>query len=133
MSICNDLAEVKALNGDTYRWDKEPIVEQRAPAKVNLGLKVLGQRADGFHDLLSICQTVNLCDKLTFHAASRDGMECSLRDLEGLANHFWYCVRVGNRGAPANHGFEHGYNIHGLVRFLVEPAGGPLPRDHHEW
>lgn len=36
-----------------------------APAKVNLGLKVLPKRADGFHNIESIFQTVRLYDKLT--------------------------------------------------------------------
>ena len=35
------------------------------PAKVNLGLKVLPERGDGFHNIESIFQTVNLCDELT--------------------------------------------------------------------
>ena len=35
-----------------------------APAKVNLGLKVLPKRADGFHNIESIFQTVRLYDKL---------------------------------------------------------------------
>ena len=36
-----------------------------APAKVNLGLKVLPKRGDGYHDIESIFQTVGLYDKLT--------------------------------------------------------------------
>lgn len=35
-----------------------------APAKVNLGLKVLPKRVDGFHSIESIFQKVSLCDKL---------------------------------------------------------------------
>jgi len=35
-----------------------------APAKVNVGLKVLPKRADGFHGIESIFQTVSLCDEL---------------------------------------------------------------------
>lgn len=35
-------------------------------AKINLALKVLGKRPDGFHDLCSIFQTVSLCDRMTF-------------------------------------------------------------------
>ena len=33
-------------------------------AKVNLGLKVLGRRPDGFHDICSIFQEVDLADTL---------------------------------------------------------------------
>ena len=40
-------------------------IEILAPAKVNLGLKVLPKRSDGFHNIESIFQTVRLYDKLT--------------------------------------------------------------------
>ena len=37
-----------------------------APAKINLGLKVLRRRPDGYHDIRSIFQTVDLFDRLSF-------------------------------------------------------------------
>ena len=36
------------------------------PAKLNLTLEVLSQRADGFHEIRSVIQTINLCDTLHF-------------------------------------------------------------------
>ncbi len=40
--------------------------EERACAKVNLTLDVLGRRADGYHDLRMVMETVDLCDILRF-------------------------------------------------------------------
>lgn len=35
-----------------------------APAKLNLYLEILGKRDDGFHELVTVMSTVNLCDEL---------------------------------------------------------------------
>jgi 4-diphosphocytidyl-2-C-methyl-D-erythritol kinase len=40
-----------------------------APAKINWFLSVDGKRDDGYHDILSIMQCVNLCDSLSFEEA----------------------------------------------------------------
>jgi 4-diphosphocytidyl-2-C-methyl-D-erythritol kinase len=37
-----------------------------APAKLNLTLEVLGKRPDGFHEIRSVIQSINLCDCLRF-------------------------------------------------------------------
>ncbi|MFC1956296.1 4-(cytidine 5'-diphospho)-2-C-methyl-D-erythritol kinase, partial [Chloroflexota bacterium] len=37
-----------------------------APAKLNLTLEVLGERPDGYHEIRSVIQTINLCDSLSF-------------------------------------------------------------------
>ena len=37
-----------------------------APAKINLTLEILGRRNDGYHELRSIMQTIDICDVLTF-------------------------------------------------------------------
>jgi len=42
-----------------------------APAKINLTLEVLAKRRDGFHEIRSVIQTINLCDRLGFQL-SRD-------------------------------------------------------------
>lgn len=42
-----------------------PLVEN-APAKVNLTLRVVGRRADGYHDILSLVAFADFGDRLTF-------------------------------------------------------------------
>ena len=54
----------------------EPVVEPRsltipAPAKVNLWLKVLGRRSDGFHELETCLQTLEMGDELTVAVRAR--------------------------------------------------------------
>jgi 4-diphosphocytidyl-2-C-methyl-D-erythritol kinase len=44
-----------------------------APAKVNLTLEVLAKRGDGYHEIRSVIQTINLCDRLSFQLA--EGIE----------------------------------------------------------
>jgi 4-diphosphocytidyl-2-C-methyl-D-erythritol kinase len=42
------------------------IISVLAPAKINLALKVLGKRKDGFHEIQSLFQEIPLCDTLSF-------------------------------------------------------------------
>lgn len=44
-----------------------------APAKINIGLRVLPKREDGFHNLESIFQTVELADELIIKPGKVDG------------------------------------------------------------
>ncbi len=41
-------------------------LEKSSPCKVNLLLNILGKRADGFHELETVMQPVNVCDELAF-------------------------------------------------------------------
>ncbi len=45
--------------------------EERACAKLNLTLDVLGKRPDGYHDLAMVMETVDLCDTLRFTHAGQ--------------------------------------------------------------
>ena len=54
-----------------------------APAKINLGLAVLGRRGDGYHELRTIFQTVSLCDRIALRHA-RGGVSVNCPSLPGL-------------------------------------------------
>ncbi|MFC1970596.1 4-(cytidine 5'-diphospho)-2-C-methyl-D-erythritol kinase [Chloroflexota bacterium] len=47
-----------------------------APAKINLTLEVLGKRPDGFHEIRSVLQTVNLCDRISFQPSQKISFQC---------------------------------------------------------
>ncbi|MEN6331582.1 MAG: 4-(cytidine 5'-diphospho)-2-C-methyl-D-erythritol kinase [Smithella sp.] len=42
------------------------MLKKLAPAKINLFLRVLGKRPDGYHDIFSLMQKITLFDELTF-------------------------------------------------------------------
>ncbi|KAB7739903.1 4-(cytidine 5'-diphospho)-2-C-methyl-D-erythritol kinase [Parvibaculum sedimenti] len=52
-------------------------VEEFAPAKVNLSLKVLGRRSDGYHQLESLVVFARAGDRLTAHAAADLSLDIS--------------------------------------------------------
>ena len=49
-----------------------------APAKINLGLKVLPKRQDGYHGIESIFSTVSLCDEIIIELTN-DKNVCSVK------------------------------------------------------
>jgi 4-diphosphocytidyl-2-C-methyl-D-erythritol kinase len=54
-----------------------------AYAKINLGLRILGKRPDGFHELETYFLQINLADRLFFEKSELDGLEltCNRADL----------------------------------------------------
>jgi 4-diphosphocytidyl-2-C-methyl-D-erythritol kinase len=59
-------------------------VRVEAPAKLNLGLRISGLRADGFHEIRSLFRTVSLCDELRVRTEPGSG-EVSVIVEEGDA------------------------------------------------
>jgi 4-diphosphocytidyl-2-C-methyl-D-erythritol kinase len=52
-----------------------------APAKVNLGLEVLGKRPDGFHEIAGILQALRLADTVTLTLTSEPGIDLHVRPV----------------------------------------------------
>jgi 4-diphosphocytidyl-2-C-methyl-D-erythritol kinase len=55
------------MTGDAIGTSK-PVLEEDARAKVNLTLRVIGRRADGYHDLESVVAFADCADRLTLDA-----------------------------------------------------------------
>src|SRR5256712_2730363 len=62
-----------------------PEVPIRAFAKINLSLDILGKRADGFHELRTIFQTISLHDKLRLRASPRPGIALRVEGNQPLS------------------------------------------------
>jgi len=100
-----------------------PSVRLRAFAKINLGLRILGRRPDGYHEIRTIYQTVTLADRLQVSILPRStGIQVEADDpavpggRENLV--YWACER-----------WRRARNFRGGVRVKLEkkiPAGSGL-------
>ena len=63
-------------------------IKVKAPAKINLGLKVLRRRSDGYHDLFSVMEQLSLCDTILLEPHHEKGWRffCSEPSLSGREN-----------------------------------------------
>ena len=59
----------------------------KAPAKLNLTLEIINKRSDGFHNIKSVMQTINLYDYLTINIKKSDG---TIINLSGTSNEIPY-------------------------------------------
>src|SRR5438045_5074534 len=60
------------------------------PAKVNLFLRVVRRREDGYHELETVMQSVSLADELSFAPASDLRLTCNRPELSlGPENLVW--------------------------------------------
>jgi len=54
------------VNPPASRPAGAPDLAVEAPAKLNLFLEVIGKRADGFHEIETVMQAIDLCDRVEF-------------------------------------------------------------------
>jgi len=66
-----------------------------APAKLNLMLRVVGRRTDGYHLLQTVFQFIDLCDELSFRVRD-DGEVRRVNEVEGVPAHIDLTVRAAN-------------------------------------
>lgn len=91
-------------------------------AKINLGLRVLGRRPDGYHELRTVFQTITLHDELTFTARADERIElvCDQPDIPTDETNLVHRAAVALR--------EH-YQLRAGARIELRkriPAGGGL-------
>ncbi len=92
-----------------------------APAKLNLFLHILGRRPDGYHELQTCFQFVDLCDEIRIEVRS-DGLIRRTMDIAGLPAEADLCIRAAEALQAAT-GSPLGADI-GLCKRI--PVGGGL-------
>ncbi len=92
-----------------------------APAKLNLFLHILGRRPDGYHELQTCFQFVDLCDEITIEVRA-DGLIHRAVEIAGLPPDADLCIRAARALQDAT-GSRLGADI-GLVKRI--PVGGGL-------
>jgi len=83
--------------GIVFGWDSIMSSVQltlKAYAKVNLTLEVIGKRDDGYHNMATILQTVDLADTLVINQADELSVECDEAELSGERNLAWKAATV---------------------------------------
>ena len=67
----------------------------RSFAKVNLALAVLGRRADGFHEIRNVFQSIDLNDEIEIRSSRELQLECEgLPDIPFESNLVWKAARA---------------------------------------
>ena len=61
------------------------VISLKAPAKVNLFLEILGKRDDGYHEIETIMQEIDLADSLQFEE-TQEGVKLECNDKNIPAN-----------------------------------------------
>ncbi|MBM3335724.1 4-(cytidine 5'-diphospho)-2-C-methyl-D-erythritol kinase, partial [Candidatus Sumerlaeota bacterium] len=84
-------------------------MEQWATAKINLFLRVLDRRADGYHNIETVYQSVGLADRLTIQAAADEiVVDCRGGDApSGRENIAYRAVELMQRCFPGRVGAVH--------------------------
>ena len=92
-----------------------------APAKLNLFLQIVGRRSDGYHELQTCFQFVDLCDEVTIEVRA-DGRIRRVVEIADVAEDADLCVRAA-RALQTAAGCSLGADIGVLKRI---PMGGGL-------
>jgi 4-diphosphocytidyl-2-C-methyl-D-erythritol kinase len=80
------------------------VVVARANGKINFGLEILGRRADGYHEIVTILQQIELGDRLTFRLAKSLTLTTDRPGLHGEANLVWRAAELLRTEAKVSHG-----------------------------
>ena len=97
----------------------ESALRIRSFAKVNLALAVLGRRADGFHEIRNVFQSIDLNDEIEIRSSSELRLECEgLPDVPVESNLAWKAARALVQLVSPGQG------AHLILRKKIPPGAG---------
>ena len=120
------------------------MIKLNAHAKINLTLEILGKRPDGYHEVATILQAIDLKDTLTFERAHKLSLECDTAELRSEDNLALWAAKLLHRetgsqagaaihlakGIPVASGLGGGASdAAATLKALSELWGLNLPRD----
>lgn len=91
-------SKIRAINPYNHR---SMTVTVRSFAKINLGLRIGAARADGFHDLLTVYQTIGLHDVIRVTVERGSGIEVRCDDPRVPKDESNTCFRIVELGMKA--------------------------------
>ncbi|MFV8782303.1 4-(cytidine 5'-diphospho)-2-C-methyl-D-erythritol kinase [Microbulbifer sp. SA54] len=99
-----------------------PDLQLPAPAKLNLLLRILGKRADGYHELQTVFQLLDFGDSLTFTLRRDDtiSVSCPGLDIPAESNLIYRAAMLLKRTAPTTATGAH------IALEKVLPMGGGI-------
>lgn len=92
-----------------------------SPAKINFFLKIIRKRPDGYHELASLFQTIDLCDEISIGPATDDNDTFSCSD-PSLPHDHTNLVMKAIHLFRRKSGIKSGFNIH-LNKKIPHSAG----------
>jgi len=97
------------------------LISIAAPAKINLSLRILGKRPDGFHELETLMAPIQLADMLEISHGVGKGITLTCNDPELSTGEDNLCVKAARAFLMAT-GLEHGIAIT-LLKKIPHGAG----------
>lgn len=96
------LADAVVANSEPTDAGPKGVLQVHAYAKLNLTFEVLGRRDDGYHEVCTVMQTIDLADRLEFHPAPSLSLECDFPGLAGRDNLVWRAAEAIAQAAGLN-------------------------------